>query len=79
MCPTIQCKYTCNLCGLFRISVNIKARTTEDICYYLENIVIPKLMQDHHQRSPNCHPNELTELMIPIPNGTNKIGGVVEN
>ncbi len=79
MTPTIICKYTCGVCGLYRISVNVQARMEEDIMDWMDKILTPTLVADHEFRSPDCHPSRFSEVMIPTPEGTSRIGGVVEN
>ncbi len=74
----IECKYSCSLCGLHRVSVMVAARTTEDVAVWLEQIATPALVNDHEARSPGCHPATLSELLIPI-TGASKIGGPLEN
>lgn len=74
----IECKYSCFLCGLSRVVFKVRARTVEDITTWMEDVLTPALVADHSLRSPNCHPDTMSELLVPI-TGSSKIGGPVEN
>lgn len=65
--------YSCDECKLVKVSCEVNARDQEDIVDWMDYL-IKALAIDHHRRSPNCHPKQLTNLMIPIHNAK-KIGG----
>lgn len=70
----ITVKYSCALCGLYRISCNVPARDPgEAIVDYMRNITVIVCV-DHDRRSPGCKPKELSELLIPCYEGQ-QIGG----
>jgi hypothetical protein len=72
---TITCKYSCALCGLKRVAVEIPMRASDETAvHWMEQLVIPNLVADHEQRSPACHPETLSELLIPMA-GADYIGG----
>jgi len=72
----IQCKYSCDLCGIKRQIVTVAARQEEDVTTWMDKLCIPALVEDHRQRSPNCQPKSFTEVMIPITDDTEKIGAL---
>lgn len=70
---TIRVKYSCHLCGLRNIEVDVPARRTEDVLEWMDGTV-RLLGRDHARRSPRCHPTQLKDVMIPMPPGTDRIG-----
>ncbi len=77
--PTIEVLYTCNQCGLTDVHVMVFSRMAEDVSVWLMEVAAPALAHDHEQRSPHCRITKFTNIKIPIPAGTSKIGGTVEN
>ena len=76
---TIGLTYTCNECGLKDVTVQIVARTTEDIVDWMQDVLIPKLAQDHWNRSPSCIATTLSQVKIPLAkNEGSPIGGVID-
>lgn len=71
--PKIICKYSCHLCGLKSVEVDVPARTTEDILDWMR-MLGERLSADHRARSPRCRTASLADVMIPI-TGANKVGG----
>lgn len=71
----IVVKYSCALCGLHRVDCSVPARDPgEDIVSYMQNITVLVCI-DHDRRSPGCKPKELSELLIPMHEGSDRIGG----
>ena len=70
---TIGVKYSCALCGLHRVTVDVQAREDEPIGEWMEAMA-RQLAEDHEKRSPICHPKQLTEVMVPM-TGAVKLGG----
>lgn len=70
-------KYSCYECMLKNIEVSVPARENEDVRIWMDN-TIHYIANDHKKRSPQCHPKQLHDLMIPISN-TDRIGGPVTN
>lgn len=71
--PKITCKYSCHLCGINKVEVDVPARGDEDILQWMD-VLAARLSADHRERSPHCRPITLSDVMIPI-TGTNKVGG----
>lgn len=71
--PTIQVLYSCDLCGLKDVAVDVPMRGEEDVLQWMDKTVI-HLGNDHFRRHPECHPEKLTNIKIPI-TGAEKIGG----
>lgn len=64
---TIECMYSCTLCGIIKAHVEVACRTDdEDISDWVKNVCVPTLCDDHAKRSPSCHPEKLSEVYIPI-------------
>ncbi len=65
----IAVKYTCDLCGLHRVTCSIEARKPgQDIAEWMGALGFA-LSRDHDKRSPGCKPEKLAEVMIPILDG----------
>lgn len=65
---TIDVKYTCGRCRVTDQIVKVPARLdpdAEDVVKWMEQTLMPHLMQDHYQRSPHCRPREFKQVMIP--------------
>lgn len=71
---TIVCKYSCKVCGLERVAVNVPARREEDLVKWMEDVCSVALAKDHCRRRPGCRASTLSEVMIPI-TGAQKVGG----
>jgi len=71
-------KYSCYTCGLKDVEVPVPYRQSEQIVTdWMEKVVIALLGQDHMVRSPFCTTQRLQDLKIPVPDGTQFIGGPV--
>lgn len=75
---TITVKYSCHDCGLVKAECVVPARQDEDVVVWMEH-TIRLAAQDHARRSPRCHPKQLHDLMIPMPPGTDRVGGPATN
>lgn len=71
---TIGVKYSCHLCGLKDIEVQIPARETEDVLAWMHQVLEPGVGADHQMRSPHCKPKTLKDVKIPM-SGADRIGG----
>lgn len=71
----IQVKYSCFKCGINRVLVTIPARQDEDVVAWMNNVCAPALSRDHDRRSPHCRITTLDEVMIPLFEDSEKIGG----
>lgn len=69
--------YTCEECGLKDREVKVRARGSEDVVTWVENICIIGVAADHLMTSPRCRATHMTNLKIPI-SGADKIGGVIK-
>lgn len=74
MKPAIQCKYSCAACGIKKRTVTVAQREYENVVEWLETVCAPAIAADHYSQSPRCPATKMTELMIPVPEGTEKIG-----
>ena len=70
---TIVVQYSCDLCGLKRVPVVVPARLHEEVMVWMD-MVIRHVSADHALKRPNCHPEKLTDLLIPL-TGVTKVGG----
>lgn len=66
--------YTCNMCGLVKIPVKVKAREKEEDLEKWMLQMGAELSENHNRRSPNCKPKTFTNIMIPY-DGTDYVGG----
>ena len=67
--------YSCGLCGISERPVLVRYREPgESVTAFMEQVVMQALADDHHRSSPRCRPATLTEVKIPIPDGTEGIG-----
>lgn len=76
---TIQVLYTCDQCGLTDIAVDVRTRSTEDVLVWMEQVMAYAIARDHDVRSPHCIITKFTQVKIPLPAGTAKLGGAVEH
>lgn len=74
---TIEVMYSCDKCGIFKRKLNVPVRGPEDVTQWLDQTV-EKIAADHFARSPFCKATTIKELMIPTPEGIEKIGGLPE-
>jgi len=72
---TIGCLYSCNVCGIKDAEVQVPARGAEDVIAWMNGTLTPHLVADHEQRSPGCRPQSLSQVKIPMPAGTDRVGG----
>ncbi len=72
--PTITVLYTCKLCGIVKRPVRVKARTDEDVRFWMERICMIAVGADHANESPSCMA-QTCDVMIPM-SGVDQIGGV---
>lgn len=72
---TVECMYSCALCGLKRVKCQVTAREEkEDIVHWVREVAAVELSADHSKRSPDCHPKVLSEVLIPT-DGVEYLGG----
>jgi hypothetical protein len=71
----ITLKYSCVLCGLRGVTVDVLARASESVpvVKWLEGTTL-EIAKDHTARSPGCPARSLQDLMIPM-DGAIYIGG----
>lgn len=72
---TTRCKYSCELCGLKRVLIDLPVRQNESVTDWMD-MAVRRVQADHQRRSPGCPARELSEFMIPM-SGTDKVGGPV--
>ena len=73
----ITCMYTCKSCGLTKVEVTVPARTTEDVVVWVQETA-NLLGRNHSTRNPHCRERKI-DLYIPIPAGTDRVGGAPLN
>lgn len=70
----IKILYTCNLCGLLKVQIEVEPREAgQELMDWMEKMTLI-LCADHERRSPDCHPEKMSEVLIPI-DGARYIGG----
>jgi hypothetical protein len=74
---TITVEYSCRGCGLVDVAVDVPARGREDVVAWIKRIQ-SWIGSDHGRRSPRCSA-KACDVKIPVPPGTEKIGGTVVN
>lgn len=72
---TIKVQYSCDACGIENREVSIRYRESDEPILAWMEIVIASLGFDHHSQSPHCHPELLSRIKIPVPDGSQQIGG----
>jgi hypothetical protein len=72
--PMIVVKYSCNACGLHRVSLEVPARQLEDVLVWTMQIMALAISKDHSKRSPRCISRTMSEVMIPCSKDDGKIG-----
>ena len=72
----MMAQYSCDRCGLKRVECEVPEREAERGIMEWMEVLTQCLMRDHHGRSPQCHPKELSEVLIPM-TGRTHIGGPV--
>ena len=74
----IEVLYSCPACVLKDAVVTVPARVAEDVCDWMEQ-TIRLTGADHAARSPDCHPDTLHDLKIPMPPKSDRVGGLPLN
>ena len=70
----ITVKYSCAECGVRKRECRVPARDPKMIVTdWLEKIVIAEIARDHLSVSPNCEADEIQDLMIPHPKGSDYV------
>lgn len=77
----IKCFYSCDACGIKRQHVDVPERDpgTHNVVEWLDGVAAPRLILDHHARSPLCRPKTLSEVGIPYDEGTEHVGTKVRS
>jgi hypothetical protein len=65
---TVECMYSCSLCGVTKRKVMVPARGDENVVAYVEKVAVPRLVADHLINSPGCKPEKFAEVYIPVTN-----------
>lgn len=67
--------YSCHLCALKKVTVEVPARTdSQDVKHWMEQVLIYAIADDHRKRSPRCMATSISEVMIPV-SGADRVGG----
>jgi hypothetical protein len=66
---TIGVRYTCGLCDVANVTVQIPARASvdEDLKVWMDRLTV-LVGDDHRRRSPTCFARKIRQLEIPIEN-----------
>jgi hypothetical protein len=72
----VKVKYSCTLCGVHRVEVDVPARTNEDVVFWMQEVLGLAVSNDHRARSPLCESRTMSEVMIPL-SGVDKLGGPI--
>lgn len=79
MVQTIQVKYSCFKCGIFKQTVNVPIRGPENVVEWT-NKTAAILSRDHDYRSPHCKITSLSQVWIPLDkNDNSRIGDPIKN
>ena len=70
--------YSCKSCGIVDRPVQVPARETEDVKLWVELVVTFAIWNDHNAASPGCDMHTMSDVKIPIPEGSEFIGQQVE-
>ena len=70
--------YSCKSCGIKDRAVQVPARETEDVKVWVELVVGFAIWNDHNECSPGCVITKVSEVKIPIPEGTEFVGQQIE-
>lgn len=74
---TLTITYSCKRCGLKEATVEVRYRgSDEDVILWMKRVVEVALLDDHCKKSPECQTPEV-DVKIPIPEGTEWIGGPI--
>lgn len=77
---TITCEYSCVLCGAEDVSFEVPIRQkNQDVLHWMRTVLNPAMISDHEARSPGCHPEVMSRLLIPAPKGSPMVGRPVEH
>jgi hypothetical protein len=75
----ITVMFSCKGCGLDKRKVEVTARESAevDVVNWLEEVVQPRVAEEHKRLSPHC-PNPNCDLLLPTPEGAEFLGQQVE-
>lgn len=66
--------YTCGMCDIVDAPVEVESRDSDGDLMDWMNAMAIALANDHHRRSPHCHPKKFKVVKIPVEN-TGWVGG----
>jgi hypothetical protein len=72
---TIQVKYSCKGCRIYRATFDVPAREPDEEVTDWMGATVRLVAQEHRRRSPFCRSKELQELMIPMLDPAGRVGG----
>lgn len=79
---TVKVQYQCLLCGTLDREVEMPAREPhQDVIWWVQRRMMPALMRDHAERSPDCPADKFDWVKIPVAGDfkTGLIGGALKN
>jgi hypothetical protein len=73
--PTLNVLYSCHRCGIKDRHVPVRERRDgEDVVHWVKDVVGTALSRDHDAASPHCRITELSDVKIPMAQGSEQIG-----
>ena len=73
-------RYSCFACGVHHAEIEVPDREhDEPVVHWVGETVARVVGEDHQARYPKCREEKLSELEIPFPPGTDKLGAPVKN
>jgi len=70
----IDIRYSCHLCGLEKVHCDVPEREEGTDVVAWVKMASARLSEDYARRSPDCHPESLSDVLIPV-SGAKYIGG----
>lgn len=70
----MKISYTCLPCGAVNVELEVPDRGAESVVEWMKKTVVTKIAEDHQQRSPRCGASTITEVRIPLNEGSDGVG-----
>lgn len=75
MTITIRVFYSCALCRLKKVAVDVVARRPDETLMAWMDVLGNYLQKDHLRRSPGCQATTCQDVMIPTGGPDHRVGG----
>ncbi len=76
--PQVEVLYSCSHCGIVDRGVKLRARTDEEVVFWVGTLMARAISADHRQHSPHCTATKMDNVKIPM-EGTDRLGGAPVN